>query len=135
MERSSAFDLRLKGLGKQERKAVFTHFISTFEQGGFEGLNTYTLNGYPVRNKSSDNVDTDHPNFSTLVKYAQKHKLWHFHIGFYDYNYEIKGYEVSPKNDLTSQWVVHYQLHGDSHINAIDITPHPPFDLPPEDKF
>jgi hypothetical protein len=135
LDRSSTFDQKLKGFGKQERKAIFTHFVTTFTEDGFSGLNNYYLDGYLVRNKNSDNVDTDCPDFIEQVKYAQKHSLWHFHAGFYDYSYEIKGYELSQKGDLTSQWVIHYQYFNDNHIKVVDVTPHPPFELPTEDKL
>lgn len=35
------------------------------------------------RNKSSDNVPTDDPNWTAKVKYAQEHNLWHYHIGIH----------------------------------------------------
>ena len=132
LERSKTFDRKIKGFGREERKAIFTHFVTTFENCGFQGLNSYKIDEYLVRNKDSSDVDKNDNDFVNKVKLAQKYNLWHFHVGFYDYGYDVKGYQISSKGDLTSQWVVHYQHLSDNHIKAVNITPHPPFELPSE---
>ena len=45
------------------------------------------------------------------------------------------GCMLSPKGDLTSQWVIHYQKFSELHIKAVDISPHPPLELPEKSKF
>ncbi len=111
-------------------KTRIAKFIDTFQTGGFSAINSVTINGYIVRNKPSDDVPTDDPDWLLKVRYVQEHKLWHFHIGFYDVDCDFEGYKIAPSGDLTSQWVIHYQKFSDNHINIADITPHPPFDLP-----
>lgn len=134
LDTSEVLKDKLKKLGKAERRKVFD-FFQAFEQGGFPAINSYSIQGYIVRNKSSDNVDPNDPDFAAKVKFAQENLLWHFHIGFYDYNYTINGYTLSQNGDLTSQWVIHYQKFADNHINVVDLTPHPPFELPSKDSL
>jgi hypothetical protein len=134
LETSEILKDKVKKLSKREKGKVF-EFFQTFQDGGFTAIDNYFIEGYRVRNKSSDNVRTDDPDFVSKVKFAQKHDLWHFHAGFYDFGYDIEGYEVSSNGELTSQWVIHYQKFSDNHINVADLTPHPPFDLPPEDAL
>lgn len=132
LDASNYFKSKLKNFGKAEKKKVLT-FMQTFQQGGFNAIDNFTIRGYKVRNKSSDCVPTDDPDFINKVKFAINNKLWHFHAGFYtiDDN-NIDGYILSPNGDLTSQWVIHYQKFSDEHIKAVDISPHPPLDLPAE---
>jgi hypothetical protein len=132
LETSEVLKDKVKKLGKREKGKVF-EFFQTFQDGGFAAIDNYFVEGYRVRNKSSDNVRTDDLDFVAKVKFAQKHNLWHFHAGFYDFGYGIEGYKVSSNGELTSQWVIHYQKFSDNHINVADLTPHPPFDLPSED--
>lgn len=129
---SDTFKSKLKNFGNAEKKKVIT-FITTFQKGGFSAIDNFIIQNYKVRNKSSDNVPKDDPNFIDKVKFAQDNKLWHFHAGFYamDGN-NIEGYTLSNKGDLTSKWVIHYQKFSDVHIKAVDISPHPPLNLPLE---
>ena len=87
-------------------------------------LETYGFDDLQGRNKSSDNVPTDDPNWLTKVRYAQAHQLWHYHIGIPDYQ-GING-------DMTSEYVLHYQRFDDE-IVLVDMSPHPPFELPSVD--
>ena len=108
LETSEMLKDKVKKLGKFEKGKVF-EFFQTFEQGGFTAIDNYFVQGHKVRNKASDDVDTNDPDFIAKVKFAQQHSLWHFHVGFYDFGYDLKGYEVSKNGELTSQWVIHYQ--------------------------
>lgn len=87
-------------------------------------VETYGFEGLIGRNKSSDEVPTDDPNWLAKVKYAQKYKLWHFHIG-------IPNYKLSAKGDYTSEYLLHYMREAD-FIVLVDMSPHPPLNLPDE---
>lgn len=91
-------------------------FILHVRQYGFSGLQG--------RNKSSDHVPKDDPNWSERVSYAQKYHLWHYHIG-------IPCYIKSEQGDYVSEYLLHYMKYDD-YIILVDMTPHPPFHLPPE---
>ncbi len=88
----------------------------------------YGFAGLPGRNKSSDNVPTDDPEFVSKVRYAQKHKLWHYHIGIPEYD------EARQHGDWTSEYVLHYTLNG-SDVVIVDMTDHPPMKLPKEHRL
>lgn len=90
-------------------------FIKCVEEQGLVGLEG--------RNKSSDNVPTDDPNWRTKVLYAQKHHLWHYHIGIPTY--------AGMDGDKTSEYVLHYIKETD-YIKIVDMSAHPPFELPSE---
>lgn len=49
-------------------------------------VSLHGLTNLTGRNKSSDNVPRDDPNWAEKVAYAQKHKLWHYHIGIPSYD-------------------------------------------------
>ena len=92
-------------------------FVEHLENRGVEGL--------PGRNKSSEDVPKEDPQFLAKVKYAQKYNLWHYHIGipFYD--------EDRPYGDWTSEYVVHYILK-ENEVILVDMGDHPPLQLPKE---
>lgn len=107
------FKQHFKNFPKNDRKIIF-EFIAYVEENGFDGLTG--------RNKSSDNVPFDNPNWSANVKHAQANKLWHYHIG-------IPHYETSPKGDKTSEYILHYIREVD-FIVIVAMSAHPPFELP-----
>lgn len=107
------FIRHLKNFPKADREKIRT-FAEHIEQFGFDGLKG--------RNKSSDNVPKDNPNWAERVAYAQQHKLWHYHIG-------IPDYQLSDKGDYVSEYVLHYIKESD-YIMLVDMSPHPPFELP-----
>ncbi len=87
----------------------------------------YGLEGLAGRNKFSDDVPTDDPNWKDKVAYAQEHNLWHYHIG-------IPNYEQSSKGDLVSEYILHYIRNDEENwIKIVDMSAHPPFSLPSED--
>ena len=125
------FKNKVKGFCISEKRKI-RRFIELFADGGFEKIDNCQIQSYRVRNKSSDNVNKDDAAFIEKVSYAIKHKLWHYHAGFYNVNNEYQidnGYKLSEKNDLVSQWLIHYQKLSNSHIILVDIMPHPPFNL------
>lgn len=109
-------------------KKEFVHFpledqlaIANFAQH----LMTQGFVGLEGKNKSSDEVSTNDPNWSKKVAYAQEHHLWHYHIGIKSYDYD------KPFGERTSEYVVHYQRLGNL-IRLVDYSAHPPFRLPTE---
>lgn len=134
LEASDHVKAKIRNFSK-EPKTKITFFINTFQEGGFSAIDNVFIEGYKVRNKPSDDVPTYYGDWLTKVKYAQENSLWHYHLGFYDIDCDLSGYKISSEGDLTSQWVIHYQYFSDNHIHIADITPHPPFDLPEEDKL
>jgi hypothetical protein len=92
--------------------------ISKYLESGWEG----DLKG---KNHSSDNVPPEDVNWLEKVKYAQKHNLWHYHVG-------IPFYENSEYGYLTSYYVLHYQKLTETHIKLIDLDTHSPMGLPKE---
>ncbi len=96
---SQMFTRNYQNFPKGDRQ-IINSFISHLVTQGFEGLEG--------RNKSSDNVPTDDPNFADKVAYAQQHNLWHYHIG-------IPCYETGNKGDKVSEYILHY-VKGDNSI-------------------
>lgn len=100
---------------RQDKEKIIA-FMAHVKQFGFVGLQG--------RNKSSDDVPTDDPNWLTKVRYAQQHSFWHYHIG-------IPYYSQSASGDLTSEYVLHYRKLADKII-IVGMSPHPPLELPDE---
>lgn len=98
---------------KQDREKIFAFAYHVKKFG------LINLKG---RNKSSDHVPTNDPNWRDKVAYAQKYQLWHYHIG-------IPDYSTANNGDLVSEYLLHYIL-GDDFIKIVDLSPHPPFTLP-----
>lgn len=93
------------------------HFVKHVKEYGLKNLQG--------RNKPSDEVPTDDPNWREKVRYAQIHNLWHYHIGIPDYADGVKG-------DKTSEYILHY-IRDDRMIKIVDFNRHPPFRLPTTD--
>lgn len=87
-----------------------------------EHVKAHGLTNLHGRNKNSDNVPTDDPNWLTKVRYAQAHKLWHYHIG-------MPSYETATNGEQVSEYILHYQRFDDE-ICIVAMTSHPPFELP-----
>lgn len=112
------FGKKFKNFPKNDRFKIF-EFIYHVENFGFVGLQG--------RNKSSDHVPTDDPNWSQKVTYAQRYQLWHYHIG-------IPNYQGTKQGDLTSEYILHYRLLED-RIILVAMSTHPPFQLPSEQEL
>lgn len=112
--KSSLFEKHYKNFPLRDKQLI-AQFVKHIIEHGFEGLEG--------RNKSSDNVPKNDPHWSRKVAFAQKHHLWHYHIGIIKYD------ESKPFGDRTSEYILHYQLLGDT-VKLIDYTYHPPFELP-----
>ena len=125
------FKEKSKNFGMSE-KIKIKRFMDEFSNGGFNAIDNYLIDSYKVRNKSSDDISKDDNDFIVKVQHALQHNLWHYHAGFYNINNEYpidNGYKLSDKNDLVSQWLIHYQKISDSHIVLVDIMPHPPLNI------
>lgn len=108
------FRQHLKNFPKADLLKILA-FVNHVEQHGLIGL--------VGRNKSSDQVPTNHPNWLERVMYAKKYNLWHYHIGIPCY--------VGDVGDMTSEYVLHYML-GDDQIVLVDLSAHPPLSSPSE---
>lgn len=115
---SDDFGKKAVNFPKKDKEKIFA-FIEHVEAFGFDGLTG--------RNKSSDNVPTNHPNWLERVKYAQRHKLWHYHIG-------IPHYETASNGEQVSEYILHYIREKDE-IKLVALSYHPPFELPLEQEM
>lgn len=108
-------ELRHFPVADQERIADFIEHVQLYGLTQLEG-----------RNKKSDDVPKDNPNWLTKVKFAQQYDLWHYHIGIPNYD------SGTAFGDRTSAYLLHYMLYDD-RIKIVDFSDHPPFKLPAED--
>lgn len=115
------FEEYLKENFNDEDLEVIGQFVYHVEHYGLEGLQG--------RNKKSDDIDTNDPNWLTKVRFVNQYNLWHYHIGINETWY---GYQESPKGDFTSEYVIHYMKEKD-RIVLVYMSSHPPFKLPPKD--
>lgn len=114
---SDSFAQNFLQFGNDVRDAIM-NFVIHVETHGL-----YKLAG---RNKSSALPNPHTKKQQANFIYAQKHCLWHYHIGIPEY--------VGEYGDMTSEYILHYQRFDDE-IVLIDLDSHPPFNLPKEDKL
>ncbi|HHL0960296.1 TPA: hypothetical protein ACQVH3_005083 [Serratia marcescens] len=114
---SRAFQKNYKNFPEADRRKIweFREHVKRIGMKNLEG-----------RNKNSDCVNKDDPNFISKVKFAVKHDLWHYHIGIARYDTK------KPFGDRTSEWVLHYINHQPEQIKVVDMGRHPPFIAPLE---
>lgn len=110
--------LRLLNTLDEQSQDMIAEFVDYVEQNGLRGLQG--------RNKFSAPKNIHTKKQRANFDYAQKHCLWHYHIGI--------PYYVGEFGDMTSEYILHYQRF-DSEIILVDITTHPPFKLPSQDKL
>lgn len=110
---SRSFAQKIVHFPNTDQEKIF-EFIEHIEKYGFDGLKG--------RNKSSDNVPKDDPNWSAKVSYAHQYRLWHYHIG-------IPFYEMAYNGEQVSEYILHYMRFDDS-IKLVALSYHPPFELP-----
>ncbi|QFH71005.1 hypothetical protein FR762_15325 [Enterobacter sp. E76] len=110
------FAKEVKNFPKDDKEKIF-NFIKYVQQNGLSGLEG--------RNKCSDCVDKNDPQFITKVRYAVENNLWHYHIGIVEYDLSY------PHGDRTSEYVLHYVNNNViPEIKLVDFSGHPPFKLP-----
>lgn len=117
IEFSDNFKTCLPTFDDNIRQAVLI-FVAHVRQNGLRGLQG--------RNKSSAPQNPRTKKERANFDYAQKHCLWHYHIGI--------PYYVGEFGDMTSEYILHYQKFDDEII-LIDIAIHPPFILPTLEKL
>lgn len=86
-----------------------------------EYVEQYGLRGLIGRNKPSIPKSLRTKRQRADFAYAQKHCLWHYHIGIPEY--------VGEAGDMTSEYILHYQRFDD-RIVLVGLSAHPPFELP-----
>ena len=113
---SDPMKAQLPEFSDEIRQAVL-NFVTHVKEHGLRGLQG--------RNKSSvpDNVHTKKERVN--YAYAQKHCLWHYHIGIPCY--------IGEDGNRTSEYILHYQRFDDG-IVIMDMTAYPPFALLNIDK-
>ncbi|MEC3939352.1 hypothetical protein [Leclercia adecarboxylata] len=114
------FKARYKTFPPSSRKKIST-FIQKVMESGFTNLEG--------RNKFSDDVSTDDPDFIAKVRFVHEHCLWHYHVGIHEYE------PSTPYGDRTSMFVLHYKRHDPANISVNHLSPHPPFTLPTLEMF
>ncbi|WP_066804284.1 hypothetical protein [Moraxella oblonga] len=107
-----SFKTCLATFDDETRQAILT-FVFYVRQHGLKGLTG--------RNKSSVPINPRTKKEQANFEYAQKHCLWHYHIGIPHY--------VGDDGDKTSQYILHYQRFDD-RIVLLALSAHPPFVLP-----
>ncbi|HGT2664506.1 TPA: hypothetical protein ACM2MD_000067 [Raoultella planticola] len=114
------FKARYKNFPPKSRRKI-SAFIKEVMEGGFAQLEG--------RNKFSDDVSTDDPDFLAKVHFVNEHCLWHYHVGIHYYEMD------KPHGDRTSMFVLHYKRHDAANISVNHLSPHPPFTLPTLEMF
>lgn len=112
VETSTGFDEQVMHFSYEDRIKIAL-FIQQVEQNGLRGLEG--------RNKPSTPANLHTKKERADFAYAQKHCLWHYHIGIPHY--------VGEWGDKTSEYVLHYQRFDDK-IVLVGLSAHPPFILP-----
>ncbi|OPH38506.1 hypothetical protein [Moraxella equi] len=114
----SLYFLRLLDKLDEQNQDRVAEFINHVEQNGLYGL--------AGRNKSSAPQNPHTKKERANFNHAQKYCLWHYHIGIPNYTGEF--------GDMISEYILHYQRFDDE-IVIVDISSHPPFELPSIDKL
>ncbi|MBM7346087.1 hypothetical protein [Pantoea coffeiphila] len=117
---TDSFKNRYKTFPKDSRKKI-SAFLLHIIKNGFDGLEG--------RNKFSDDVSHDDPDFVMKVRFVNEHCLWHYHIGIHEYDPESKF------GDRTSMFVLHYSRMEANIVRVAHMSPHPPFELPALSMF
>lgn len=108
----NSFKAKLLTFDVNTRQAVL-EFVAHVETHGLRNLKG--------RNKSSAPINPRTKRQRATFAYAQKHCLWHYHIGIPEY--------IGDEGDQTSEYVLHYQRLNDG-IVLLGVDSHPPFVLP-----
>lgn len=109
------FAKRVQGYPRQNRLKIL-NFIRHLQSFGFDNL--------PGRNKPSDDISKDSPDFIGVVRFVREHCLWHYHIGIHEYELG------TPHGDQTSMFVLHYSRKRPDFVRVVHMSAHPPFEQP-----
>lgn len=108
----------LQNFDQSIQKAVFDFMVH---------LKNYGFKGLKGRNKSSVDLSDETKKGRERAKFAQKHCLYHYHLGVLTYVEQVNG-------DFTSEMILHYCYYDDL-IVLVDVAVHPPFTLPDVHKI
>jgi hypothetical protein len=87
------------------------------------------LNGWRGKVAPSTRLPENYPDREVVIAYAEKHQLWHAHIGDPNFKPSKNGqYEVSDG-------VLHFQRNSPYSIKIVSISYHNPMELPKEDEL
>lgn len=114
------FKERYKTFPPKNRRKISAFLIHIIKYG-FDNLEG--------RNKFSDDVSKEDPEFVEKVKFVREHCLWHYHIGIHEYCADTEF------GDRTSMFVLHYSRVSANVVRIVHISPHPPFTLPTTNMF
>lgn len=93
-------------------------FIDHVEENG--------LHGWVGKVGNSRNVPENYDDREAIIEKAEKHSLWHAHLGDPEFKDSRYG------NYKVSDWVIHFQKFSNYHIKLLDLGYHNPMELPDE---
>lgn len=118
---STSFTIQYDSQLDDEQRELVDDFSFHFQAHG--------MKGWQGKFGPTDNVPHNDNNRAHKIWFAQKHKLWHVHIGYPRW--------CASQNTLapykTSNYVVHYQRLTSDHIAIVDYGHHDPFHMPAKD--
>lgn len=101
-------------------KAEFANFPKDQQEKILDFLQIYLAHGFADFSKYTGKIS---PSWAGLEEtdpnyiYCHANSLWHYHIGIPEY---VKNHDKYK----TSEWVLHFQMSSDTHINLVDIYSH-----------
>lgn len=117
VEVGEAFVLKYNGLPQDQRQLIQA-FVTHYRSNGLEG--------WRGKVAKTDNVPMSDPDRSHKIWWANRHNLWHAHVGHPDWS---PGQNPYVKYE-TSDWVVHFQKVSAQLIALIDYDHHNPMSMP-----
>lgn len=97
------------GIFPEDQQQKVLDFLEIYENYGLSDFGKYEGKISP----SWVGLEESDPDYI----YCHANALWHYHIGFPEY------IENHPKYK-TSEWVLHFQISSNSHINIVDMYSH-----------
>lgn len=111
----------LGSVGAVNQLDCIDDFIEHFESNG--------LGGWKGKVASSDRLPPHYPDREKIIEHAQKHCLWHVHIG--DPCFKPSRY----RDYLVSDGVLHFQKQSKYVIKLVSVSYHDPMELPEEEDL
>lgn len=101
----------------EDQQELIDDFVFHFRRNG--------LNGYKGKFGPTDNVPEQDPDRVHKIWYANRHKLWHAHIG---HPYWVRSHPLAKYE--TSDYVVHFQRLTPEYIALVEYGHHNPMAMP-----